>query len=77
MAAAKSTFSRIVAKLPDLQGQIRMVDRIGASIPEYEQDHWAGLAKLLSELYYQLQHQKQVTVFRTPAGSAAKGKRGR
>ena len=55
---------RIVVGLPDLQDQIRMVDRLSGTAAEPELGRWGGLGSLLSELYTQLQHQKQVTVYR-------------
>ena len=55
---------RIVVGLPDIQDQIRMVNRLSATAVEPELGRWDGLASLLSELYIQLQHQKQVTVYR-------------
>ncbi len=72
MASGKLPYSRIVAKLPELQDQIGMVDRLSASTAEPEQERWAGLAELLGDLYAQLQHQKQVTVYRTGERSLKK-----
>ena len=55
---------RIVVGLPNLQDQIRMVDRLSGRAVEPDLARWDDLARLLSELYAQLQHQKQVTVYR-------------
>ena len=55
---------RIVVGLPDLQDQIRLVDRHIGTASQPELARWDDLGKLLSELYTQLQHQRQVTVYR-------------
>jgi hypothetical protein len=55
---------RIVVGLPNLQDQLRMVDRHAGRAPEVEAERWEGLRNLLSELYTQLQYQKQVKVYR-------------
>ena len=55
---------RIVVGLPDIQHQIRMVNRLSATAEEPELGRWGELGNLLSELYIQLQHQKQVTIYR-------------
>lgn len=55
---------RIVIGLPNLQDQIRMVNRITGTATEPELERWEDIGQLLSELYTQLQQQKQVTVYR-------------
>ena len=55
---------RIIVGLPNLQDQIRMVNRLSGMAAEPELARWDDLGNLLSELYIQLQHQKQVTVYR-------------
>jgi hypothetical protein len=55
---------RIVVGLPDIQDQIRMVNRLSATATEPELGRWDGLGNLLCELYAQLQHKKQVTIYR-------------
>ena len=60
----KSPHMRIVVGLPDLQHQIRMLNKMSANASEPELQRMKELAHLLCELYAQLQHQKQVSVFR-------------
>lgn len=55
---------RIVVGLPNLQDQIRMVDRLAEKASEPELERWEDLSQLLADLYSQLQQQKQVTVYR-------------
>lgn len=55
---------RIVVGLPNLQDQIRTVNRITGTATEPELERWEDIGQLLSELYAQLQRQKQVTVYR-------------
>ena len=56
--------ARIVVGLPNLQDQLRLVDRLARSTSEPEQQHWEDLGELLADLYTQLQRQEQVTVYR-------------
>lgn len=49
-----------------------MVDRHAGRAPEVEQERWEGLRNLLSELYTQLQYQKQVKVYRLGHRSQSK-----
>ena len=62
---------RIFVGLPDIQAQIRLVNRLSASAAESEQERWDGLGNLLCELYAQLQHQKQVTIYRFASKSSS------
>lgn len=55
---------RIIVGLPNLQDQIRMINRITGTATEPELERWEDIGQLLSELYTQLQQQKQVTVYR-------------
>ncbi|MFA6316585.1 MAG: hypothetical protein WC943_04145 [Elusimicrobiota bacterium] len=64
--------TRITVGLPNLQDQLRMVDRTSGKAPEVEQERWNGLKQLLSELYTQLQYQKQVRVYRLGHRSQSK-----
>jgi hypothetical protein len=50
--------------LPNLQDQIGMVNRAIGKATDPELERWEGMGELLAELYSQLQHQKQVTVYR-------------
>lgn len=59
-----TTHEHIVVGLPNLQDQIRMVDRLAVRAGEPELGHLQDLGRLLSDLYIQLQQQKQVTVYR-------------
>ena len=61
---AQGPHQRIVVGLPDIQDHIRMVQRLSASAVEPESGRWESLGNLLCELYAQLQHKKQVTVYR-------------
>jgi hypothetical protein len=64
--------ARITVGLPNLQDQIRMVNRITGTATEPELEHWEDIGQLLSELYTQLNRQKQVTVYRL--GNRSKSK---
>ena len=64
MSKPRAPHARIVVGLPNLQDQIRMVDRLSGKAAEPALARWDDLARLLSELYTQLQHHKQVTVYR-------------
>lgn len=55
---------RIVVRLPNLQHQLRMVDRITGMATEPELERWQDIAGLLTGLYAQLQRRRQVTVYR-------------
>ena len=59
-----SPHMRIVVGLPDLQHQIRMVNRLTSAASEPELQRMKDLGHLLCELYAQLQHQKHVLVYR-------------
>ncbi len=61
---SQSPHPRIIVGLPDIQDHIRMVNRLSATATEPELGRWDGLGNLLCELYAQLQHQKQVTIYR-------------
>ncbi|MBI5623426.1 MAG: hypothetical protein HY924_06595 [Elusimicrobia bacterium] len=69
---ASQAHSRIIVGLPNLQDQLRMVDRHAGKAPEVELERWEGLRTLLSELYTQLQYQKQVRVYRLGHRSQSK-----
>ena len=64
MKKPRAPHERIVVGLPNLQDQLRLVDRLCGGADEPELTRWSDLAKLLADLYSQLQHQKQVTVYR-------------
>jgi len=64
MNKSRAPHPPIVVGLPDLQVQLRMVERLCAASDEPELGHWNDLSNLLRELYIQLQHQRQVTVCR-------------
>ncbi len=59
-----SSHSRIVLGLPDIQKQLLLVNRLTGQAGDHERDPLENLADLLSELYAQLQHRKQVTIYR-------------
>jgi hypothetical protein len=61
---------RIMVGLPDIQNQIRLVKRASITASEPELGRWDELGNLLCELYTQLQHQKQVTIYRFAGKSA-------
>ena len=77
MPIANTAHPRIDVSLQDIQTQIRMVDRLCATAAEPELGRWTDLGLLLSELYAQLQHQKQVTVHRSSKSAAGPERRGR
>jgi hypothetical protein len=64
MNKSQGQHPRIVVGLPDIQDQIRLVKRLSATASEPELGRWGDLGNLLFELYTQLQHQKQVTIYR-------------
>jgi hypothetical protein len=66
------SYLRIVVGLPNLQDQIRMVKRLAVTAVEPELARWEDLGQLLSELYSQLQQQRQVTVYRFGNKSCSK-----
>ncbi|MCX5795654.1 MAG: hypothetical protein NTY77_09190 [Elusimicrobia bacterium] len=74
---AQGPHCRIVVGLPDIQDQLRLVDRLSASASEPELGRLNCLGNLLSELYAQLQHKKQVTIFRFGSKSTTNPKTGR
>jgi hypothetical protein len=74
---AQGPHPRIIVGLPDIQDHIRMVRRLSAAAAEPEQGRWDGLGDLLCELYAQLQHKKQVTIFRFGSKSSSAPKTGR
>ena len=73
MNKSQGPHPRIVVGLSDIQDQIRMVNRLSATAAEPELGRWGDLGNLLCELYAQLQHQKQVTVYRVGNRSCSTG----
>jgi len=73
MAGRKTSHARINVRLTDLQDQVRMADASAAAAEPHEQEQWELLCHLLGELYYQLQHQKQVVVYRSASRTGPKG----
>ena len=67
-----SAHPRIVVGLPNIQDQIRMINRAAAAATEQEQERWEDVKNLLAELYAQLQRQDRVTVYRHAKRGAAK-----
>lgn len=59
-----SPHPRIVVGLPNIQDQIRMINRAAGTATEQEQERWEDIKTLLGELYAQLQRQEKVTVYR-------------
>ena len=76
MNKSQGPHMRIIVGLPDIQDQLRMVNRFCAKADEHEAPRWADLGLLLEELYVQLQHKKQVTVYRLGNKSRSKDSRG-
>jgi len=60
----RSPHPKIVLGLPDIQKQLLLVKRLADRAGDIERDPLENLGLLLSELYAQLQHKKQVTVYR-------------
>ena len=71
VSKSQGPHQRIIVGLPDIQDQIRMVNRLSVTATEPELGRWDGLGNLLSELYTQLQHQKQVTIYRCGSKNAS------
>lgn len=65
MIKSGTSHQRIVVSLTSLQNHVRAVDRITGTAVEPELGRWTDLAKFLSDLYIQMQHQKQVTIYRS------------
>ncbi len=65
MSKSGTSHQRIVVGLTSLQNHVRTVDRITAESVEPELGRWTDLARFLSDLYIQMQHQKQVTIYRS------------
>ncbi|HAH05730.1 MAG TPA: hypothetical protein DCM05_04255 [Elusimicrobia bacterium] len=63
---------KIVVGLPDIQDQLRLVNRSRDKADEHEAPRWASLGLLLEELYVQLEHQKKVVVYRLTNKSRSK-----
>jgi len=61
---AQPSHPRIVLGLPDIQDQLRVIDRLLARATDSDRDHLASLGNMLSEFYAQLQHQKRITIYR-------------
>lgn len=59
-----SPHPRIVVGLPNIQDQIRMINRAAGTATEQDQERWEDVKTLLGELYAQLQRQDKVTVYR-------------
>lgn len=77
VSVARGPHERIVVGLPDIQDQIRMVHRLCSSAEEPELERWHTLGNLLYELYTQLQHQRQVTIYRYANKSSSGPKSGK
>lgn len=72
-----SAHPRIVVGLPNIQDQIRMINRAAGTATEQEQERWADVKDLLAELYAQLQRQDRVTVYRVGKRDQHKARVGR
>lgn len=59
-----SPHPRIVVGLPNIQDQIRMINRAAGTATEQDQERWEDVKTLLGELYAQLQRQEKVVVYR-------------
>ena len=69
---AYTAHPRIVLGLPDIQKQLLLVRRMTNQAGDMERESLENLGELLSELYSQLQHQKQVTLYRFGSKSRSK-----
>ena len=69
MTKSPSPHAKIVIGLPNLQDQIRLVDRLAVNADEAQLERLRVLGHFLAELYAQLQQQKQVTFLRFSAKS--------
>jgi hypothetical protein len=75
MSQPQGPHQRIVVSLPDIQDQIRMVNRLHAAANEPEQGRLSTLGLFLCQLYTQLQHQRQVTLYRPGLKSSTSASR--
>ncbi|MBI4346739.1 MAG: hypothetical protein HY553_07775 [Elusimicrobia bacterium] len=69
---SSSLHPKILIGLPDIQDQLRLVDRQAAAASEPELSTWRGLGELLAELYSQMQSTHHVTVHRFAQRSKSK-----
>lgn len=69
---SSSLHPKILVGLPDIQDQLRLVDRQASAASEPELATWKDLGDLLAELYSQLQSQHHVTVHRFSQRSKSK-----
>ena len=64
MAGKNNPHPRIELGLPDIQRQLLLVNRLVDKAVDHEKQPLEDLGNMLAELYAQLQHQKQITVYR-------------
>jgi len=67
-----SLHPKILVGLPNIQDQLRLVDRLASAASEPELSVWKDLGDMLAELYSQLQSQDHVTVNRLSKRSQSK-----
>ncbi|MBI3552902.1 MAG: hypothetical protein HY077_10330 [Elusimicrobia bacterium] len=72
MAGKNNPHPRIELGLPDIQRQLVLVKRMIDSAVDHERQPLQDLGNMLSELYSQFQHQKQITVYRYSAKSRSR-----
>lgn len=63
---------RITLGLPDIQKQLRVIDQLTRKANENDRGTLEDLGTLLSEFYSQLQHQKQITIYRFSSRTRSK-----
>jgi hypothetical protein len=63
---------RITLGLPDIQEQLRVIDHLTRKASDNDRRHLEDLGTLLSEFYSQLQHQKQITIYRFTSRTKSK-----
>ena len=73
---AQGPYPRITIGLPDIQDQIRLVHKLCAAADDRDLDRLNDLGNLLYDLYTQLQHKKQVTIYRFANKSSSGPKTG-
>ena len=54
----------ILVSLPDLQDQIRLVNRVSGTATEPELEVWEEIGQLLSDIYVELQGKREVILHR-------------
>ncbi len=72
MPGKNNPHPKIELGLPDIQRQLMLVNRMVLNAGDHEKQALEDLSLMLAEFYSQLQHQKQITIYRFAAKTRAK-----